>query len=202
MIKMFDLYLIKIQKKLSFFQHCSYIRTKTFLTMNKVLYLVRHATAEEGGNSPIFRDFDRDLTSTGIIESARMGKFLAATGVKFDLIISSAAERAKATAKIFAEQLNYDADSILIDDTIYGGGPRSYISVVNNLDETVNVVAIFGHNPDVTFFSEYLTRADIGGTMDKSGVVVLGFENIKWAEVSSKMAKFLGYYSPQNISQS
>jgi phosphohistidine phosphatase len=171
-------------------------------TMNKTLYLIRHATAEEGGNSPMFRDFDRDLTSTGIIESARMGKFLAATDVKFDLIVSSAAERAKATAKIFAEQLNYDADAILIDDSLYGGGPRSYLSAVNQLDETVNVVAIFGHNPDVTFFSEYLTRADVGGSMDKSGVMILAFENIKWAEVSSKMAKFLGYYSPQNISQS
>jgi len=176
------------------------IRAKTKETMNKTLYLIRHATAEDGGNSPMFRDFDRNLTSSGIIESARMGKFLAATGVKFDLILSSASERTKATAKIFAEQLDYDADSILINDNIYGGGPRSYLSAVNQLDEAVNVVAIFGHNPDVTFFSEYLTRADVGGSMDNSGVMILSFENIKWAEVSSKMALFLGYYSPQNIS--
>lgn len=167
--------------------------------MNKTLYVIRHATAEDGGNSPMFRDFDRDLTSTGIIESARMGKFLASKGIKFDLIVSSAAERAKATAKIFAEQLHYDADAIVIDDAIYGGGPRSYLSAVNLLDESVNVVAIFGHNPDVTFFSEYLTRADVGGSMDKAGVIILEFEDIKWAEVSSKMAKFLGYHSPQTI---
>lgn len=170
--------------------------------MNKTLYVIRHATAEDGGNSPMFRDFDRDLTSTGIIESARMGKFLASKGIKFDLIVSSAAERAKATAKILAEQLHYDTDAIVIDEAIYGGGPRSYLSAVNQLDESVNAVAIFGHNPDVTFFSEYLTRADIGGSMDKAGIVVLEFEGIKWAEVSSKTAQFLGYYSPQSISHS
>ncbi|MFY7911705.1 MAG: SixA phosphatase family protein [Emticicia sp.] len=170
--------------------------------MNKTLYIIRHATAEDGGNSPMFRDFDRELTSAGIIESARMGKFLASKGIKFDLIVSSAAERAKATAKIFAEQLHYDADEIIIDDAIYGGGPRSYLSAVNQLDESASVVAIFGHNPDVTFFSEYLTRADIGGSMDKAGVVVLEFEDLKWAEVSSKMAKFAGYFSPQNITHS
>lgn len=170
--------------------------------MNKNLYLIRHAKAEDGGNTPMFRDFDRDLTSTGIIESARMGKYLAGIGVKFDLIVSSAAERAKATAKIFAEQLHIDADAIVIDENMYGGGPRSYLAAVNQLDESVNNVAIFGHNPDVTFFAEYLTRADIGGQMEQAAVIILAFENIKWAEVSSKMANFLGYHSPQTIGNS
>ncbi len=167
--------------------------------MTKTLYLIRHATAEEGGNTPMFRDFDRDLTSTGIIESARMGKFLAGINVKFDLIVSSAAERTKATAKIFAEQLQYDADAIVIDDAIYGGGPRSYLSVVNQLDDELNAVAIFGHNPDVMFFAEYLTRADIGNTVDKAGVIIMEFETNKWTEISSKSGKFLGYHSPQTI---
>jgi phosphohistidine phosphatase len=167
--------------------------------MKKTLYLIRHATAEDGGNSPMFRDFDRDLISSGIIEAARMGKFLAEKNTKFDLIISSSAERAKATAKIFAEQLQYDADAIVLDETMYGGGARTYLAAVNQLEEGVDNVAIFGHNPDVTFFSEYLTRADIGGTMETSAVIALEFEDIKWAEVSSKMGKFLGYYSPKSI---
>lgn len=170
--------------------------------MKKTLYLTRHATAEDGGNTPMFRDFDRDLISTGIIEAARMGKFLAEKNIKVDFIVSSAAERAKATAKIFAEQLQFDADAILIDESIYGGGARSYLAAVNQLDESVSNVAIFGHNPDITFFAEYLTRADIGGTMETSAVVVLEFEDIKWAEVSSKMGKFLGYYSPKSINSS
>jgi phosphohistidine phosphatase len=178
-----------------------YIRAKTNENMIKTLYLIRHAIAEDGGNTPMFRDFDRDLTSTGIIEAARMGKFLAGTEVSFDLIVSSAAERAKATAKIFAEQLHYDADAIVLDESFYGGGPRTYLSVVNQLDESVKTVAIFGHNPDVTFFSEYLTRADIGGTMSTAGVIILEFEDLKWAEVSNKSGKFLGYHSPQTIVQ-
>lgn len=167
--------------------------------MKKKLYLVRHATAEDGGNTPMFRDFDRDLTSMGIIESARMGKFLAEKNTKFDLIVSSAAERTKATAKIFAEQLHYDADAIVIDENMYGGGPRTYLAAVNQLEESVNDVAIFGHNPDVTFFSEYLTRSDIGGEMDKAAVIILEFEDVKWAEVSNKMGKFLAHYSPKTI---
>ena len=167
--------------------------------MKKNLYLIRHATAEDGGNSPMFRDFDRDLISSGIIEAARMGKFLAEKNTKFDLIISSAAERAKATAKIFAEQLHYDADAIVLDESMYGGGARTYLAAVNQLDESVNNIAIFGHNPDVTFFSEYLTREDIGGSMETSAVIVLAFEDVKWAEVSSKQGKFVAHYSPKMI---
>ncbi len=167
--------------------------------MKKHLYLIRHATAEDGGNTPMFRDFDRDLISSGIIEAARMGKFLAEKKTKFDLIISSAAERAKATAKIFAEQLHYEADAIVLDEALYGGGARTYLAAVNQLEESVKNVAIFGHNPDETFFSEYLTRSDIGDTLETSGVIVLEFENIKWAEVSSKMGKFIAHYSPKMI---
>lgn len=168
--------------------------------MSKTLYLIRHATAEEGGNTPMFRDFDRELTSTGIIESARMGKFLADTQIHLDLIVTSAAIRANATAKIFAEQLQYPVDSIQIDEDMYGGGPRSYLSLVNHLPENVNSVAIFGHNPDITFFAEYLTRDDIGGSMEKAGIVILKFDNAqKWSEVSSKMGKVTAYHSPQSI---
>lgn len=175
------------------------MHAQTIEYMKKNLYLIRHATAEDGGNTPMFRDFDRDLISSGIIEAARMGKFLAEKNTQFDLILSSAAERAKATAKIFAEQLHYDADAIVLDESLYGGGARTYLAAVNQLDESIKNVAIFGHNPDVTFFSEYLTRADIGSSMETSGVVVLEFEDIKWAEVSSKMAKFIAHYSPKMI---
>ncbi|WP_337044163.1 SixA phosphatase family protein [Emticicia sp. 17c] len=169
--------------------------------MKKLLYLVRHATAEEGGNSPMFRDFDRNLTSHGIIEAARMGKFLAEKDIKIQLILSSEADRCKSTAKIFAEQLHIDADEIMLDEAIYGGGARAYLAAVNKLDENVKSVAIFGHNPDITFFAEYLTRADIGGSMEKAGVVVIEFEKTKWAEVSNKSGKFLHYYSPSNITK-
>ncbi len=169
--------------------------------MKKNLYLIRHAVAEDGGNTPMFRDFDRDLTSTGIIEAARMGKFLAEKNTKFDLVVSSAAERAKATAKIFAEQVHYEADEIVLDEALYGGGARAYLLVVNQLDEAANNVAIFGHNPDVTFFSEYLTRDDIGGTMETAGVIILAFDDVKWADVSSKMGKLVAYHSPKTIKE-
>lgn len=169
--------------------------------MKKLLYLVRHATAEEGGNTPMFRDFDRILTSHGIIEAARMGKFLAEKKIDIELLISSEADRCKSTAKIFAEQLHKDADEIILDEGIYGGGARAYLAAVNNLDKKVKSVAIFGHNPDITFFAEYLTRADIGGSMEKAAVVAIEFDGVNWDEISNKSGKFLFYWSPGTITR-
>jgi phosphohistidine phosphatase len=167
--------------------------------MTKTLYLIRHATAEEGGNSPMFKDFDRELTSVGIIETARMGKYMSEKGTQFDSIISSTAIRAISTAKIIAEQLEIDAETIIIDENIYGGGARAYLAATNGLDESLSSVAIVGHNPDISFYSEYLCRADIGGQMEKCGYIKIEFENQKWSEVSSKTGKFVEYQSPTTI---
>ena len=44
--------------------------------MEKNLLLIRHSTAEDVTNSSMVRDIDRELTSRGIMESARVGKYL------------------------------------------------------------------------------------------------------------------------------
>ncbi len=169
--------------------------------MRKTLYIIRHASAEDAGNSSMFRDFDRELTSTGIIEAARMGKYLDQKGIKFDHVISSSAERAKATAKIFCEQLGFEVDEIQLDEKLYGGGARSYLAALNALEVPCQQLALVGHNPDISFLAEYLTRADmgIGNGMDKAGVIILEFENLKWSEISSKDGKFIAYHSPVSI---
>jgi phosphohistidine phosphatase len=165
----------------------------------KTLYLIRHATAEDGSSSSMFRDFDRDLTSSGIIETARMAKYLLSKQHTVDLIVSSKANRAFSTAKIMAEQWKVDTDTIQLDDSIYGGGPRAYLSALNKLEEGVNKVAIVGHNPDISFFGEYLTRDDTGGQMKKAGVLILTFTDLKWAEISNKSGSLIAYHDPKTI---
>jgi phosphohistidine phosphatase len=168
--------------------------------MSKILLLVRHGAAEHGANTTMLHDVDRELISTGIIEAARMGKFIAEKGYKADLIVSSSANRAKDTAKIFAEQQQYLAENIQIDDKIYGGGARSYLEYITKIDESVNVVLIVGHNPDISFFSEYITRPNFEDAMATAGVVIMSFEeNLKWADLSSKSGKFVAYFSPYSI---
>lgn len=165
----------------------------------KTLYLIRHATAEDGSSSSMFRDFDRDLISSGIIETARMAKYMLSKLYEVDLIVSSKANRAAETAKILAEQWKMDVDAIQFDDNIYGGGPRAYLAALNKLEEGVNSVVMVGHNPDISFFGEYLTRDDTGGQMKKAGVLILTFNDLKWAEISNKSGSVKAYHDPKTI---
>ncbi len=165
----------------------------------KEIFLIRHATAEEPGNSSMLRDFDRELTSRGIMESARMGNFLRTQGFSFDQLISSPAVRTRETAKIISEQMKTDSEAILLNDTLYGGGAGAYLSLINGLSEELKTIVIFGHNPDISFFADYLSSEDVGGSMEKATVVVLRFDDLKWAEISAKSGGFVNRFTVESI---
>jgi len=164
--------------------------------MGKTIFLVRHAKAEEG--SFHFADFQRELISAGIMQSARMGKKLADLGIPIEAFRTSPAPRAAETARIFAEQIQFPVEQIVPIQGLYDGGPRAYLAAINELPEDVKAVAIFGHNPDITFFGEYLTKQANGGSMDKGSFVHLKvLPSLSWAEVGSKTCEFVAYHTPK-----
>jgi phosphohistidine phosphatase len=154
--------------------------------MEKNLLLVRHATAEDITNSAMVRDRDRELTSRGIMESARIGKYLKDNGLKIDAILCSPATRTHTTANLIAEQLKFDTDNVELADGLYGSGPRGYLALLNGLNESLETVIFVGHNPDITFFADYLSSQDCGGSMSKATVIHLKFDDLSWAEISQK----------------
>ncbi|KPM48874.1 SixA phosphatase family protein [Jiulongibacter sediminis] len=152
--------------------------------MKKTLYIVRHAHAEDLGNVRMFKDFDRRLTSKGIMQSAKLGQYFKTQKISIDFYLSSPAVRAFETAKVILEQFGKDQSLIQTDENLYGGGPKSYLAGINSISSAVSSAAIFGHNPDITFFAEYLTRDDIQGSMKKASVIQLEFEGLEWNEIS------------------
>ena len=154
--------------------------------MEKNLLLIRHSTAEDVTNSSMVRDFDRELTSRGIMESARLGKHLKDAGIVVDAIYCSPAVRTNATANLIAEQLKFDTDNVENSEKLYGSGPRGYLALLNELSEDINTVFIVGHNPDISFFADYLSSDDCGGSMSKATAIHLKFEDLAWAEISQK----------------
>jgi phosphohistidine phosphatase len=154
----------------------------------KNIILLRHATAEEG--SQVFKDIERELTSRGIMEAARIGHFLKST-VEIDGIYTSPSFRTLKTSELVADQLKISTEAIVVNESLYGGGPRAYLSILNNLPETQHTILLVGHNPDITFFAEYLCSDDIGGGMDKATAIQISFEAKTWAELSQKSGKFV-----------
>jgi len=164
--------------------------------MKKTLILIRHATAED--QSFRIKDFDRNLNSKGLSESHAMGKWLVQEGMKPDVFVSSPASRAFKTAEIIAGQFKVSIDEIQKQEGIYDGGPRAYLQAVNNASEQCSTLILFGHNPDITYFAEYLSGASIG-SMKKGSAAFIEFKNQKWEEISAKTGDLVLYKTPKQV---
>ncbi|WP_338869318.1 histidine phosphatase family protein [Spirosoma sp. SC4-14] len=164
--------------------------------MSLTLYIVRHAKAED--RSLFMTDHSRELTSDGIMAAARMGRYLLRKHIRPDIIISSTAPRAKDTANVIAEQLGYDLAQIQLNETLYEGGAKAYMAAVNTLPNGIQSAMIVGHNPDVSYFAEFLTHESIG-SMSKGAVVAVSFTDVDWPEVSSRTGTIAFQIAPKQL---
>ncbi|GAB3332244.1 phosphohistidine phosphatase SixA [Larkinella ripae] len=167
--------------------------------MKKTLYLVRHAKAED--RASFQRDHDRELVPEGIMAAARVGRHLAGLGIKPDCLISSTANRAKDTGKVMAEQLHLNPEHLELEAKLFDGGPKAYMAAVNGMNPNCESVMLFGHNPDISYFAEFLTHADVG-SMSKGAVAIIEFEGLEWAEVSGRTGRLVDLISPKKIKES
>ncbi|POY36045.1 histidine phosphatase family protein [Solitalea longa] len=147
----------------------------------KTLYLIRHAKSDKSVyNMP---DFDRPLNERGLKDAPAMGVILARKITKPDLIISSPALRAHTTAKLFAEKLVYPVDNIRLCETIYEASVSSLLKLVNNLEDELNTIIMFGHNPGFTDFFNYLTDNNLIN-LPTCGIVKIDFDLESWEMIS------------------
>lgn len=146
----------------------------------------------------MFKDFERELTGEGYIDAARMGAYLKKTGAKIERMTSSSAFRTRQTAQVLAEQLQFDWEHVELIDDLYDCGVRAYIGTVHQTPPEISELMIVGHNPDISYFSEYLTR-DFHENMEKTSVCLIEFDNLEWSEVSSKTGKLAGFFTIKNI---
>ncbi|WMJ73535.1 histidine phosphatase family protein [Cytophagaceae bacterium ABcell3] len=149
--------------------------------MSRTLILIRHAKSDWSVSGQ--KDFDRDLNSRGYSDAPRIGKRLSSLGVQPQLIISSPAKRAKLTAELVTEQINFDSNKIVFNEDVYEASLRTLLSLVNNLDNKYTEVAIFGHNPGFTWFAEYLTKDEINN-IPTCGAISIRIDVDSWEEVS------------------
>lgn len=160
------------------------------------LYIVRHAKAEN--RAAFMLDHDRELTPEGITAAARVGRYLRSRAIEPDVIVSSTAPRAADTARVIAEQLGYDPVQIRPDGALFDGGPKAYLAAINALSADVQSAMIVGHNPDVSYFVEFLTHESIG-SMSKGAVVAVTFENLNWADVSGRTGSIAFQVAPNQL---
>lgn len=159
----------------------------------KKLILVRHA--KSGWDIPDLTDFERPLNARGEETAPQMASRLLNKDIVPQYIISSPAERAKATASIFAGTFNLAEPEYNM--AIYEASYITLLSVVNKLPDEYNDIAMFGHNPGISELAYYLS--DKMYDMPTCAVVVIHFDAVSWQMISGSTGTIEYYDYPKNV---
>src|SRR4030066_387004 len=125
----------------------------------KKLFLVRHAKSSWDYNE--LSDFERPLSKRGRRDAPFMAKLLSQQGVSPDLIVSSPANRAVATARYFCESFNYNFDDLFLEPKLYEASSEEILNVVQEIGDSFNNVMLFSHNPGLTDFASRLAEKSV-----------------------------------------
>ncbi len=149
----------------------------------KRVIIVRHAKSVPYGYDD---DFNRDLSSRGKSDASIIGSELRKRGIRPDAMISSPAKRALKTARIFAEQLEFEKNKIIENQDIYDGQTTSeFVDMIQDLTEDINTAFFFGHNPGFYYFVGNLLTS-FHDDMPTCSTVVIDFNIDSWAKVEAR----------------
>ena len=159
----------------------------------KKLTLIRHGKSD--WHSAAETDFDRPLNGRGKRAAVTMGERLAAANNRPDLLVSSPAKRARKTARLIAEELDYPDEKIIFCEEIYEAALETLIELIYSLDDEVDQVVMFGHNPGFSELGQWLTSA-APDWLPTCGLLELELPIDSWADTEENCAKRLSYDYP------
>jgi len=162
----------------------------------KRLTVVRHA--KSSWNDPRAADHDRKLSGRGERDAPRMGRRLRARNVKPSLILSSTAERALATARIIAVELELPSEFPTAEPELYHAWPYTILDIVRRQDDACSDLMIVGHNPGFTEFVNALIPDFRLDNLPTAGVVAVELDVDSWRDVEAGSARLLFYDYPKN----
>lgn len=160
----------------------------------KNLIIIRHAKAEQSFSI----DRERKLTEKGHRNALMMAERLLEKGYKIDKIFSSPSVRTKETTKYFAEVHHIAAKDIKYFDALYLGDTLAIQETVEWLKENIHTLAVVGHNPGVTNFTNHITGSAIED-LPTCGIAVIEVDMDDWQHFEAAAKKLVEVDSPKNV---
>lgn len=154
----------------------------------KQLYIIRHA--KSSWDDPDLADFERPLNERGKKDAPRMAKRLKEKEVAPDLVVSSPAARALATAKAFVEILGCSPVNLVTEKKLYHATADAILSVVKSTNEKHDCILLVGHNPGLTEFANRLANEYIQN-IPTTGIVSTRLIAESWNSVNWGCGKML-----------
>jgi phosphohistidine phosphatase len=111
-------------------------------------------------------------------------------------VLSSPAERARASAAIVVKAAQIDAE-LRYDERIYEATIEQLAEVVAQLDDAVDEVLLVGHNPGMAELIEYLTGE--AREMPTAALARLRLDVESWSEVHELCGQLESLVKPKDI---
>ena len=165
----------------------------------KQLILSRHAKTEAIHFD--INDFERNLTQRGISDSTLVSNHLFEKGIQTDLIISSPANRAIASARLFANRFNIQLNNIIQVDQLYDGfSTQEFLNMLQTKAGQKDKVWVFGHNPDIASWASNLL--DEGFLHVPTGTAIgIKFDVEHWTDIDARSGKLIHYTTPNRLKE-
>ncbi len=120
----------------------------------KTILLMRHAKSSWDGKDT--EDRDRPITKRGKKNTETIADYLKEEKLKPDLILCSAALRARQTAEVVIDEMKYHGDICYINK-LYMGEVEAYAQQLQGLMDDINMVLVIGHNPSLDSLLQMVT---------------------------------------------
>ena len=123
-----------------------------------------------------------------------MSKFLKDNNIEIQKFVSSPAVRALNTCKIFNQTYDIEIDT---NQKLYNPSERNFESVIYDLENDVNSVAMFSHNNGISNFAN--SMSDDVFMFPTCGVAGFQIETDSWSDFENAKKKLVFFYEPKKI---
>ena len=150
-------------------------------------------------------DFDRPLASRGRRATARLARAMQETGLRFDLVLCSSAERARETWGRIAEAMGSRAPTDY-EDGLYLGDAEALMARLRGLDPTVDSVLVVGHNPALETLARRLCRRGTDDALARpnakyptGGLAEIALDCKDWPEIPDACGTLTRFTVPRDL---
>jgi len=161
----------------------------------KTLLILRHA--KSSWDNPNIADHDRPLNKRGKRDAPRIGRLIRDQDIVPDLIISSTAKRAAATAEAVADACDYEGD-IEFTRSFYHADAETFLDRLSSVQDQNSIVMVVSHNPSVEELLESLTGR--WERMPTAALAQVDLDIGNWSEIEDMPeGELTNLWIPKNI---
>jgi len=141
-------------------------------------------------------DHDRPLNQRGVRSARSMGRVLASEGIEPQVVISSTALRARATAELAIEAGGWQAE-LRLDRLLYDSGPDEVLLVGASTGPEVSRLMLVGHQPTWSVLVKVLTGERVEMKTASVAVVVVDLDS--WAGLPDGRGSLHRVLTPKSV---